>query len=154
MQAEWPQTQAVYLPAAHSLACLMKTTPVKWVAWEQLVTATCIASGKKSVKPAIPFLEKAKAAFSSHSHFSQLESKAAFSDLFQQCTLCGSYLSTCSGLKIPKSKRQPCMACKHATVSFETVLCTTLCPSVYSVTQVNKMVMCLESTREEKPLFH
>lgn len=46
------------------------------------------------------------------------------------------------------------MACKPATVSFEAVLCTTLCPSVCSVIQENKMVMCLESTREEKHLFH
>lgn len=46
------------------------------------------------------------------------------------------------------------MAHKHATVSFEAVLGTTLSPSVCSVIQVNKMVMCLESTREEKHLFH
>lgn len=46
------------------------------------------------------------------------------------------------------------MACKHAAVSFEAVLGTTLSPSVCSVIQVNKMVMCLESTREEKHLFH
>lgn len=46
------------------------------------------------------------------------------------------------------------MACKHAAVSFEAVLCTTLSPSVCSVIQVNKMVMCLESTREAKYLFH
>lgn len=45
------------------------------------------------------------------------------------------------------------MACKHAGMSFEAVLCTTLTPSVCSVIQVNKMVMCLKSTREAKHLF-
>lgn len=83
----------------------MKTTPVKWVVWEQLVTATCIASGKKVSNQAIPFLEKANAAFGSHSHFSQQKSKAASPDLFQQCTLCGSYLSACLDLRISKSKK-------------------------------------------------
>lgn len=53
---------------------------------------------------------------------------------------------------IKEQKGNP--ACKHATVSSEAVLCTTLSPSVCSVTQVNKIIMSLDSTREEKHLFH
>lgn len=58
-------------PCCLQLSLSDENYPSKWVVREQLVTATCIARGlkKTQVRPAIPFLEKANAAFSSHSYF-------------------------------------------------------------------------------------